>query len=215
MLIFEPDVTLTDYVLFAQCGFFSLILLNRIRDGDGNKISALFAALFASLALASVLGGTYHGFFSEAHSWLGDVLWLSTLLAIGFVSFFNWLVAAQLQLTQPMFRRVFWIAAIQLLVYAVYVIFVSREFFTASINAVPAMIFLFVGYARLIREGIGRPGWLGIAGIITAFAGAIMQQMNIGIHPDYFSHNALYHVVQFSAFALLFASVRGVEKHRG
>lgn len=207
----EPDVTLTDYVLVVECAVFAFILYSRFRVGNGSRISALFAALFTALSLASALGGTYHGFFSDTHSTLGDAFWLGTLLSIGVVSFFNWLVAAEIQLTPSMRRLVFWIATIQLLGFAFYVTIVSRDFLIASINTVPAMVFLLLGYVRVIRRGAGWQTWLGLLGLLVAFVGAAMQQMKLGIHPDYFNHNAVYHVLQFAAFALIFVSIRGLE----
>ena len=208
----EPDVTLTDYVLVVECTVFALILFSRLRVGSGSRITALFATVFAALSVASALGGTYHGFFSEAHSTLGDALWLGTLLSIGTVSFFNWLAAAEIQLTPPMRRVVFWVATLQLLGFAIYVTVVSRDFLIASANTAPAMVFLLVGYVRVIRRGVGWQAWLGLLGLLLAFAGAAMQQMKIGFHPGYFNHNAVYHVVQFTAFALIFASIPGLEK---
>jgi hypothetical protein len=76
-------------------------------------------------------------------------------LSIGAVSFFNWRAAAEIQLDAPARRVVLWIAAFHFLGFAVYVIFVSREFFIASVNTVPAMIFLLFGYVRVLRRAPG------------------------------------------------------------
>jgi hypothetical protein len=38
--------------------------------------------------------------------------------------------------------------------------------------------------------------------------GAAVQQLRIGLHPAYFNHNALYHLVQAVALALVFAACR-------
>jgi hypothetical protein len=208
----EPDVTLTDYALVIECAAFAIILSSRRRAGIGSRITAYFATLFAALSAASALGGTYHGFFSETQSALGDAVWLGTLLSIGAVSFFTWLAAAQIQLSPAGQRVVFWIAVLQFVGYAIYVTTVSRDFLIASLNTVPSMLFLLVGYVRVLGLGVSAQVRMGLIGLLVAFAGAVLQQMKIGLHPEYFNHNAVYHVVQFTAFALIFASIHGLEK---
>ena len=210
----EPDVTLTDYVLAMECAVFAIVLFSRLRAAIGGRVTTFFAALFAALSAASTLGGTYHGFYSETQSTLGDALWLGTLLSIGTVSFFNWLVAAEIQLHAPGRRLVLWIAALQLLAFSIFVIFVSRDFLIASVNTVPPMILLLVGYVRVLLRGVRGRARLGVLGLLVALSGAVLQQMKIGIHPDYFNHNAVYHVIQFTAFALIFASIAGLEGGR-
>ena len=39
---------------------------------------------------------------------------------------------------------------------------------------------------------------------------ALLQQARIAIHPVYFDHNALYHVVQAAALVLLYFGFRAV-----
>jgi hypothetical protein len=43
-----------------------------------------------------------------------------------------------------------------------------------------------------------------------AFVAAGIQQGGIGLHPVYFNHNALYHLVQGIALALIFLAARGL-----
>jgi hypothetical protein len=48
----------------------------------------------------------------------------------------------------------------------------------------------------------------GMAGIVVALAGSVLQQAGVAIHPVHFNHNALYHVVQALAFYLLYRAAR-------
>jgi hypothetical protein len=207
----EPDVTLTDYALAVECAVFAALLFRRAgARGDGGTV-AYFGAVFACLSAASVLGGTYHGFFSGSRSPLADALWLLTLLSIGAAGCFIWLAAA-FQLTGQGRRVVGWVAAVQFLVFAIYVIAVSRNFLIASVNMVPPMVFLLAGYVRMYLQVGGKWARRGLIGLAIAFMGALLQSMKIGLHPDYFNHNAVYHVMQFAAFALIFASIPGIAR---
>src|SRR5688572_32609503 len=68
----EPMTVLTDYALAAVSGFLAFRLV---------KYARFWALAFGGIALAALLGGTWHGF------WRGDVLWKATTLTIGVASF--------------------------------------------------------------------------------------------------------------------------------
>lgn len=42
---------------------------------------------------------------------------------------------------------------------------------------------------------------------LTAIAAAL-QQLGVGLHPEYFNHNAFYHAIQAFALWLLYATAR-------
>src|SRR5205823_6043329 len=115
----EPDVALTDYALALECTVFAYLLQRREH--------ALF---FGSAAVASLAGGTVHGFFLDARTLGNAVLWRLTLIAIG------------------------------------------------------------------------------VAGLGLIFIAAAAQQARIALHPRYFNHNALYHLIQALALWLLFLGLR-------
>ena len=77
-------------------------------------------------------------------------------------------------------------------------------------GGLPAAAFLLAGFLRAaVRE---RASWarLGACGLALSFAAAAIQQLRIALHPVYFNHNALYHLVQAVALALLFIAFRGL-----
>ena len=45
------------------------------------------------------------------------------------------------------------------------------------------------------RSGVAALGW-GIIGLVLTFVAAGVQQAALGVHPRYFDHNALYHLIQ-------------------
>jgi hypothetical protein len=46
-------------------------------------------------------------------------------------------------------------------------------------------------------------GW-GIVGLVLTFLGAAVQQLKLAVHPVYFDHNALYHLIQFVALWMIY-----------
>lgn len=204
--MFEPDVTLTDFALAALCFGLAIALLRR------NGIAVDFALLFAALGLASLLGATWHGWFSGSESSLSANLWLSTLIAIGLANTMLWLISGEV-LASGRFLVVFrWIAVLQFLAYVYLAVFVTREFLLPSAASVPPTLVLLLAYVLAVW-GHGPVGlWFGVAGILVAILGAVLQQAQVGLPVLRLSHNGVYHLVQACAFVLLFLSVPAVER---
>ncbi len=85
MTIAEPVTLLTDYALGAFGLFLSLRLARRARR-TGQQSILLWAGALAAMALAAVLGGTYHGFGPRLGARAGAVLWAATLYTSGLAS---------------------------------------------------------------------------------------------------------------------------------
>ena len=49
---------------------------------------------------------------------------------------------------------------------------------------------------------------MSITGIALAMVGSYLQQRHVGIHPVYFNHNALYHLLQAVALLLVFCTAQ-------
>lgn len=204
----EPAVTLTDYALTLECLIFAFLLFGRA--ASEGRVARHFAWLFILLAAASLLGGTYHGFFSGIETGLGASIWTGTLIAIGLVTFVTWIIAGEIQLGAAGQRVVLFIAMAQLAGFLYLVFFVRKDFLIASAGTAPAMLFLLAGYFVANRRSGHQAIRLGIIGLLVAFAGAVQQQLKIGIDPHLFNHNAVYHVIQGVAFLLIFLSVAGL-----
>lgn len=203
----EPDVTLTDLGLAALCFVFAVFLLRRA------GIAIDFALLFAALGLASLLGGVYHGWFSGQTSPFADNLWLATMFAIGLANLMLWVVSGDI-LAGGRYAVVFrWIAGLQFAAFAYAAIFVTRDFLLPSAASVPPTLLLLLAFTlALASSGAGGLA-LGVAGIVTAIAAAVLQQMGVGLPALRLSHNGLYHIIQALAFTLLFLSVPAVDRY--
>jgi hypothetical protein len=202
----EPDVTLTDYALALECAVFCALAM-RWPVSD-RRLRFWWVVFFASIGASSLLGATVHGFFNSQGMPGYAILWPATLLALGVTSTATWSVAAYVQLREPVRSWVRRAAIAQLAVYALIVLFVSMRFVVAIAAYLPATLFLLVAlwiaYRRTREPGIAA----GVVGLALTFAAAAVQQLRVALHPVYFNHNALYHVMQGVALFLIFRAAR-------
>jgi hypothetical protein len=203
----EPDVTLTDYALFAECAAFAWLIARRPANLLGLRRWTVLFFLFT--AVAALLGGTVHGFFADADG-VGRVLWKISMLAIGATALTGWAIGARLLFGNDEADRVLGIAGVLTVAYAAVIVFVADAFWIAVAAYLPAAAFLLAGFLRAAVRGRAWWAWLGAVALVLSFVAAAIQQLRISLHPVYFNHNALYHLVQAVALALLFKASRGL-----
>lgn len=207
MTLLEPDVALTDFGLALECAAFAAWLYRR---GAAEALRPWFVAFFAALGLAALFGGITHGFLADHQSRLYGVIWSATLLAIGVTALAGWAIGARLTLSERVARHVIAAATAVFAGYVAVVLFVDRSFVVAIINYLPAAAFLLAAFAiAYVRR---RDTFLlaGIIGLALSFVAAAVQQSQTSLHPLYFNHNALYHLIQAFALVLIFLAARGL-----
>jgi hypothetical protein len=199
----EPVVTFTDYGLALECGLLAWLCWRR-RPGPFRRWLTVF---FFAAALAPLLGGTVHGFFPDET--LGQrLLWTGTLLAIGVTALSGWALGGLLVLSERARHWLMVAAWVQLAVYAGVVGFISGNFAVAIIDYLPATVFLLVAFAIAWRRSRASPLAVAAAGLGLTLVAAAGQQAGIGIHPVWFDHNALYHLLQALAFLMVYRGAR-------
>lgn len=201
----EPDVALTDYLLTAECAVLSWLIC-RLPAGSGLRVP--FALFFAASAAAALAGGTVHGFFLDGGSGSAVVLWRTALLALGVSAYCGWVIGARLLLSPPAARRVHAAAAAGWVAYAVVVVTTIDRFWVAIANYAPAVLFLALGLAAAYRRRPARPLAMGLVGLGLTVVAALVQRLHVAVHPVFFNHNALYHLIQAAAFLLIFSAAR-------
>jgi len=200
VMLHDPAVTLTDYLLTVQCSVFAVLLA---REQVGT-VRFAFVLFFVSAAAAAFLGGTVHGFFPDPAGTPNHVLWTATMLSIGVTTVAIALIAIGIGLPEARAAKLTPLIVLMYIGYAAYVVFVDNEFIIAIVTYLPATLLLFAVFVRRWMECRAPAARLGMAGIGVALVGAVMQQAGVALHPVYFNHNALYHVFQGVAFYLLF-----------
>ena len=201
----EPAVTLTDYGLTLLCA----VLAWRARATVRADLRPWTAALFAGSGAAALFGGTVHGFFAEPMTVGYRALWPATLLSVGAAGLAAWGLGAHVGTRSAGAQWVTRIAAAAFVIYAVLVLTGLHAFVIAIAFYLPAVIYLTVRFARAYARRRTASRKAGLIGFGLTYAAAAIQQLQISIHPVWFDHNALYHVVQAAAFILLYKGLSG------
>lgn len=207
----EPDVTLTDYGLTVLCSWFAWDL-SRQRT-HSSQYRTLWTLFFGSLAVASLTGGTVHGFFLDRYMLGYRILWPTTLIAIGVTAANAWVLTG-FCISKSVNRVQKWalFAAVVFLIYSIVVLFYSQRFIVVILNYVPAMAALLVASIREYTRTHATPFLVVAGGILVTFLAAAIQQAGIGIHPSHFNHNSTYHLVQALGLCILFTGAKGLTR---
>lgn len=205
--IHDPDVVFTDLGLALLGAWLAWRLVSAGGRGVLGRGPGL---LMAGLASAAFWGAIFHAFFPlNTETRPGFIAWIPVSLSIVVTA--ATLLELGLRALVPRLdrrtRRRFVVAYAA--AFAAVVLLVDESFTSIVRFYVPALlVFLFGAAARAIRTG---DGWTWIAlGLALSAGAALLQQLRVALHPVYFDHNALYHLVQAAALILLYTGFRRV-----
>jgi hypothetical protein len=201
---------LTDYALAGVAWMLARALL---RSSD-SRAAALWALAFAVTGLAALAGGSVHGFGVHLPPRLAHVLRVGTVMSVGLGS--ACLLAGMLFAAVrpgPLRRFLLALCALKLAAYLTWVAF-HPDFRYAVYDSVPAALLLLGFLVQRWIRGRSVAAAIGTFGVLISIAGATLQQGTLGIHPVWFSHNDLYHVIQAGALWLLHVAGRELRDAR-
>jgi hypothetical protein len=200
----EVDVALTDYGLVVEGAVLAWLVARR----PAHAGRSWFVLFFAAIAVGALAGGTVHGFFLEPASLGQRLLWPIALLAVGVTAWAAWSAGAAVGFSPPVARGIAVAAALQFLFYAAMVLLVTQDFSVAIAEYVPAALFLLAVFAWAGTRPGGRRALPGVAGLVLTLLASGVQYFRVAPHPVYLNHNALYHVLQGLALALIYLGAR-------
>lgn len=206
MMIYEPDVTLTDYGLAVESALFTYLIY--YRNERRGTLGAWFAVFFGSVSLAALTGGTSHGFFRESSGMVYEILWTVTLLAIGMTALAAWVIGAKIQFSKTIAQWISTAAAAQFAVYSVVLLFRTQVFWIAIADYLPAAVFLLAVFLLAYKRMREQQPLVGSIGLALTFVASWVQRRGIALHPVYFDHNAFYHLIQAAALFMIFWAAR-------
>jgi hypothetical protein len=204
----EPDVVVTDYLLTAECMLLACLLLRQ--SSNGGEVRTPFIVFFVATGVASLLGGTVHGFFLAEDSRAGVLLWRAALITLGLAAWSGWVIGGRLIVAPGTARVIALVAAVESMAYAVVILAVNDSFWIAIANYLPAALFLTLALTIMYRATRRQAMAIGVVGLVATFVAAAIQHYRIAVHPVYFNHNTLYHVVQGAALIMIFWSARSL-----
>jgi len=133
-----------------------------------------------------------------------------SLIGIGLVSLALWMIGLSL-VSSPNVRL--WSSRFVIAAFILYcgvVALIMNTFLVAIVFYLPATLFLLtILGVKFLKQ---RKLYLlsGFSGLLLTFIAAGIQQSRLGLHPLWFDHNALYHLIQAVAILLLFHTARGL-----
>jgi hypothetical protein len=201
---------LTDYALAGV----AWMLARALRRASDSRAVALWALAFAVTSLAAVTGGSVHGFGALLPPALAYALQAATVMSVGLGSACL-LAGAVFAAVPPGPVRSFLLAlcGLKLAAYLAWVA-LHPDFRYARYDALPAALLLLGFLVQRWRRGRSRAAALGTFGLLLSIAGAALQHVQLGIHPVWFSHNDLYHVIQAGALWMLHVAGRELRDAR-
>jgi hypothetical protein len=193
----EVATTLTDYLLTVVC----LVCAWQLAKHGALRLRGP-VVFFAAFAAAALLGGTWHGYFSDQQGLGQEILWWLTMVFAGMAAAGLALTGLEL-LGARSSPRVFLPLALLLALYAV-LAWRDARFLLSLIASVVGILLCAAGLLRHLRTP-GAGARLALMGLGITVLAAIAQQQQVAFHRTHFDHNATYHVLLLPALAMLYA----------
>ena len=191
----------TDYALVLLCGFFAWRLW-RAGRGIAQASICSWAAGFVCFGLASLAGGTVHGFSTLLSEAALQSLWKVTIYAVGLASFFLLTGTLGACIVPSVRRFMLLIPYIQLIIYALWMATHDDFRYVIYDYAVTNLGILALQFHAGITRRTRSAPWLA-GGVLVSFLAAAAQFNEIALH-QHFNHNDLYHVIQMGGMYLFY-----------
>lgn len=207
MQITEPATLATDYLM----GAFALVWYWGLGKGVVGPIVRHWRSAFVFLALASFLGGTYHGFQAVLPPPFSDFLWRAVLATAALTSLFLLLAGAGQFCTAggTGWHRFAWLKALVVLVASQ----VWPVFLVVLADTAVSLLAVTIVMARGWDQG-GRARTRFLAGVGLFVAGGVVQAAGLAPHPA-FNHNDLFHVMQILGNWMFYLCAREALPRKG
>lgn len=209
LTLHEADVALTDVGLAVLGGWFAQRLWRR-REGCTLRYDG--AIIMAALAAAALFGAIFHAFFPlKTTTRPGFLMWMPVAASIAVASAMMLTVSARRLLDLSDTARRLLVGAYAL-AFVVVVLFVNESYGTIVKFYGPALLLMLAVSVREALRGTD-PAWRQLsAGLALSVLAALLQQARVILHPVYFDHNALYHVVQSAALVLIYRGIAAARR---
>jgi len=209
MRIHDPDVVYTDLGLALLGSFLAWRLWRHGRRGE--YLTRAGVILLAALAGAAFFGAVFHAFFpSNTTTVAGLLAWAPVSLSIVIVA--ATLLALGLRSLFPGsgigVRRI--LVACYAAAFAVTALVIDESYDTIVRFYAPTLVLFLVAAVREALRTKEAGWWLLAVSFVLSIGAAVLQQAGIALHPEYFDHNALYHVVQGLAVVVLYSGFRRI-----
>ena len=203
MEIAEPMTMITDYIVTIYTFVLAILLFINFSYTNHPAVWYLGITLVIT-GIGALLGGSAHGFKPSISEKQHNFLWKGTTISLGFAAFFLLLASIKSSSSNSSFiTSMNAVAVLQLMIY-LYWIRNHDEFLYVIVNYLFAMILVVIlKIYSFITIADQSSIWI-LGSIIVSIVASGIQAKKIGIHPKYFNHNDLFHVIQLPGFYLLY-----------
>jgi hypothetical protein len=190
---------ITNFILACEAFFVSGLLWARPK---APRSAAWFWQIaMLTLAATALVGGIDHGFFEVfGQIPVRKVIEHTNWFIIGLLTFFVFLTAARQFLGRPWRTYAYVIAAVQLAVYTLLILFIDN-FLVVMANYAPVMLWLLALNFIHLKDGGGT--WALGLGIVLSFAASAVQAAGVDVFSP-FDRNSLYHFGMLAAVACFY-----------
>jgi hypothetical protein len=199
----EPTTVVTDYLL-AVLALAVAFRLWAPRAGT-SAAGRLWAAGFVALAVAAIVGGTWHAIPDGSWPAVRHTLWSVTYVGIGVVDLLILAGATRAVLTPPAARVLLLLLTVRFLVYTGLVVSL-REFRYVALEFGGTVLLLLAFALYLARRGDPAARFV-LGGALLSLLGGLVLWLRVSLHPS-FNNNDLYHVIQAGGLWLYYRAAR-------
>jgi hypothetical protein len=198
--ITEPMTMITDYMITILTVVVSLLLVRF--ELSLSQIFWIMALLFTGLA--SLGGGTSHGFKEFLGEKNSHQLWKWSVALIGLANLF--MIWGSLPLFS-LFSILVILAFIQLLVFLYWFLLKNDSFIVVIMNYIPSMLVVAAIQIYFMLQGSTAALYF-LLGILVSLIAAGIQISLKGKLPKWFNHNDLFHLVQMIAIWCFYIGIK-------
>jgi len=196
----EPATTLTDFLMAA----ISLVCAVRQRRAQPSFQGPIL--FFLAFAMAAALGGLWHGFLGASSGLAGRVVWWLSMCFGGLSSAGLALAGLELLGVRRGLRAGLPVFAVAFGAY----VWMQPAFVAAIVASACGTLICLAGLLYRLRQQPATGPLLGIAALALSAAGAFVQQRGIALDPNYFDHNATYHLFLLVSLGMFHAGLRRI-----
>ena len=196
----EPVVALSDYGLTLESAILAMLTHRRT---ERTRLREWVVLFFAASAMASLAGGTVHGFTGNPASRGHRVLWPASLISVGVAGLAGTMIGT-------IIKKSVIAAGAGLGIYSSLAVRGKQRYGIAAAALLPPTAFLggvlWQRYRRLRQPSV----LAGLAGLGVSLLGAGLQQTRISIRHRFIDHNVIYHLLQGASLILLYRCFNGL-----
>ncbi len=197
----EIATTLTDFLMSAFSFAYALRL---IRQHAAFKGPIVF---FLAFSVAALIGGLWHGYFSQPGAPGERIVWWLSMLFGGLSA--AGLALTGLELMRLRLPKVAMAITLFTAAFGVYVWFDPRFLATIAASAGGTLICL-AGLSQRLLQRVTSGPLLAITGLAISVSGAIAQQQGVTLHLSSFDPNATYHLFLIVSLGFFYAGLRRI-----